>query len=148
MRVRTLGSSCLVALCGLVLAGPAAAQCEPDGDTRFVCGPISPEDLAVVPETPWVVVASWEDDGYLSAANHRDTSTVRLFPTATAQERHDPALYADCPGMVTDGFRAHGKPEHVPHVHAQFRRQLGFHRHPPGLPVVDPAARHDPVVLR
>ena len=108
MRVRTLGTLCLIALCGFILPGPAAAQCEPDGDTRFVCGPISPEDLALVPDTPWVMVASWEDDGYLSAADRRDASTVRLFPTAMSQERHDTATYVDCPGMVTDGFRAHG----------------------------------------
>ena len=99
---------CVTMLCGFGLAGPAAAQCEPDGDTRFVCGPISPEDLALVPDTPWVIVASWEDDGYLSAADSRDGRTLRLFPTASAQGRQDTTEYADCPGMSTEGFRAHG----------------------------------------
>ncbi|MDE0828068.1 MAG: hypothetical protein OSB03_02585 [Vicinamibacterales bacterium] len=108
MSMRILWVSCVMAICGLGLAGPAAAQCEPEGETRFVCGPISPEDLALVPETPWVIVASWEDDGYLSAADSRDGSTVRLFPTATVQGRHNAAMYADCPGVSTGGFRAHG----------------------------------------
>ena len=54
MSIRILWVSCVMAVCGLGLAGPAAAQCEPEGDIRFVCGPISPEDLALIPETPWV----------------------------------------------------------------------------------------------
>ncbi len=101
-------AACVTLSCGLALAGPASAQCEPEGDTQFVCGPISPEDLALVRETPWVIVASMEDDGYLSAADSRDGGTTRLFPTGTAVARHDSGQYADCPGMSTDGFRAHG----------------------------------------
>ncbi|HCR00243.1 MAG TPA: hypothetical protein DIU48_12535 [Acidobacteria bacterium] len=90
-------------------ATPTEAQsCEPDGDIQFVCGPISPEDLALVPDSAWVIVASWEDDGYLSAADSRNGATTRLFPTAASQDRHDTATYGDCPGMTTDGFRAHG----------------------------------------
>ena len=91
--------SIVVAACLLGLAAPSAAQCEPDGEVQFVCGPISPEDLALVPDTPWVIVASWEDDGYLSAADSRDYATVRLFPTATSRARHDRATYGSCPGM-------------------------------------------------
>ena len=98
----------VTAACVLSLAAPSAAQCEPDGDVQFVCGPVSPEDLALVPDSPWVIVASWEDDGYLSAADSRDHSTTRLFPTATSQARHDTATYGACAGMTTDGFRAHG----------------------------------------
>ena len=42
----------LASVGGLVLAAPSAAQCTPDGDVQFVCGPVSPEDLVLVPETP------------------------------------------------------------------------------------------------
>ncbi|MEE2613112.1 MAG: hypothetical protein VX975_04740 [Acidobacteriota bacterium] len=108
MRRRMFPASFVMAACLLGLAAPSAAQCEPDGEVEFVCGPISPEDLALVPDTPWVIVASWEDDGYLSAADSRDHGTVRLFPTATSQARHDTATYGSCPGMTTDRFRAHG----------------------------------------
>ena len=108
MKMQMLLVSFVTAACLLCLAAPSAAQCEPDGDVQFVCGPVSPEDLALVPDTPWVIVASWEDDGYLSAADSRDHGTSRLFPTATSQARHDMATYGDCPGMTTDRFRAHG----------------------------------------
>ena len=101
-------ASFLMAVCLLGVSTPSAAQCEPDGDIGFVCGPISPEDLALVPDTPWVIVASWEDDGYLSAADSRDQGTMRLFPTDTSRARHDTAAYGSCPGMTTDRFRAHG----------------------------------------
>ena len=92
----------------LGLAAPSAAQCEPDGDIGFVCGPISPEDLALVPDSPWVIVSSWEPDGYLSAADSRDHGTIRLFPTDTSQARPDTETYAACPGMTTDRFQSHG----------------------------------------
>ena len=94
----------------LTLPATAAAQCEADGDIEFVCGPVSPEDLIQIPDSPWVIVASMVDDGYLSAADSRDSSTVRLFPTMTTPSRgqHDMARYGGCPGMTTEQFRAHG----------------------------------------
>ncbi len=84
------------------------AQCEPDGDVQFACGPISPEDLIAIPESPWVIVSSMEDDGYLSAVDSRDYGSVVVFPTTTSQPRHDRQRYASCPGMTIDGFRPHG----------------------------------------
>ena len=84
------------------------AQCEPDGDVQFACGPISPEDLAAVPESPWVIVSSMEDDGYLSVVDSRDHTSVVVFPTATEQPQHDRQRYPSCPGMTVDGFRPHG----------------------------------------
>ena len=77
----------LTALWLLATPAPGAAQCEPDGDVQFVCGPISPEDLIQIPDSPWIIVASMVDDGYLSAADSRDSSTVRLFPTTTTPPR-------------------------------------------------------------
>ena len=87
---------------------PAAAQCEPDGAVQFVCGPVSPEDLIPIPQSPWVIVSSMEDDGYLSATDSRDYSSTVLFPKETSSPRHDSVTYGSCPGMVTDQFRPHG----------------------------------------
>jgi len=103
-----LTRAALVGALLLAVSAPAAAQCEPDGEVQFVCGPVSPEDLALVPDTPWVIVATWEDDGYLSAASSMDHTTRRLFPTADAVARQDSSIYGECPGMTTTGFRAHG----------------------------------------
>jgi sugar lactone lactonase YvrE len=110
MMRQVVRAALLTAACLAALAAPAAAQCEPDGDVEFVCGPISPEDLIAIPDSPWVVVASMVDDGYLSAADSRDHRTVRLFPaeSAPSSARHDTAMYSSCPGVTTEQFRAHG----------------------------------------
>ena len=96
--------------CALLLgaAGASATDCDPDGEIQFVCGPVSPEDLALIPQSPWVIVSSWEDDGYLSGADTRDHSTTVLFPTETSRPRPDTATYGSCPGMSPDRFRPHG----------------------------------------
>ena len=61
MTVRFLLFSAIGFFGGL---GVSEAQCEPDGEVQFACGPISPEDLAAVPESPWVIASSMEVDGY------------------------------------------------------------------------------------
>ena len=88
-------------------AGSGAAQCRPDGDVEFVCGPVSPEDLVAVPESPWVIVAGMEDDGYVYATDTRNHRSTVLFPTASFGSRPDPA-FGDCGGPLTGGFRPHG----------------------------------------
>ena len=90
MRPPASAVSLLAMACLLGVAAPRVA-CEPDGDIQFVCGPVSPEELALVPQSSWVLVSSWEDDGYLSGADTRDHTTTVLFPTATSQGRHDTA---------------------------------------------------------
>ena len=87
---------------------PAAAQeCAPDGDVEFICGPVSPEDFAPVPDSPWVIVPNMVDNGAIQAVDTRDNSVVTIFP-ATAAARHDQAMYGDCPGPVTANIRPHG----------------------------------------
>ena len=108
MRLRIFSVLLTAAACLLCLVSPASAQCEPDGAVQFVCGPVSPEDLIPIPQSPWVIVSSMEDDGYLSAADSRDYSSMVLFPTATSRPRHDTMTYGSCPGMATDQFRPHG----------------------------------------
>ena len=108
MRARMYLVSAVAAGCLLVLPAAGAAQCDPDGDVEFVCGPVSPEDLAAVPDSPWVVVSSMTDDGRLYATDARDHTSRPIFPLDTSAPRHDTALYGACPGPDTSGFRPHG----------------------------------------
>ena len=108
MRARMYLVSWVAAACLLVLPAAGAAQCEADGDVEFVCGPVSPEDLAAVPDSPWVIVSSMTDDGHLYATDVRDHTSRRIFPIETSEPRHDTALYGACPGPDTSGFRQHG----------------------------------------
>ena len=87
MRLRMFRVSLVAAACLLRLATAAAAQCEPDGDVQFVCGPVSPEDLATVPESPWVIVSGMENDGFLYATDTRDHRSVVLFPSTVSTPR-------------------------------------------------------------
>lgn len=92
-------------------AVPAAAQgpdCAPDGDVRFLCGPVSPEDFAPVPDSPWVIVASMVDEGHVYAVDTRDLGATVVFPAEASGARHDTAAYGACPGPVTRRIRPHG----------------------------------------
>ena len=89
MRCMKVLSALVITVVVLGSTGNAEAQCEPDGDVQFACGPISPEDLVVVPDSPWVIVSSMEDDGYLSVIDSRDHSSEVLFPTASSRSEHD-----------------------------------------------------------
>ena len=108
MRARMFLVSSLAVVCLLALPAAGAAQCAPDGDLEFVCGPVNPEDLAAVPDSPWVIVSSMADDGHLYATDSRDHTSRLLFPVDDSAPRHDTALYGACPGPDTSGFRPHG----------------------------------------
>ena len=111
MRLRMVPVSFVVVMCLLGLANPSAAQCDPDGDVQFVCGPVSPEDLVAVPGSPWVIVSGMEDDGYLYATDTRTHRSAVLFPHATFRSRPD-ASFSGCGGPVTRRFRPHGLDDH------------------------------------
>ena len=108
MTLRTFLMSAAAAACLLALPAAAAAQCDPDGDVRFVCGPGNPEDLAAVPESPWVIVSSMAAGGGLVATDSRDHSSRPVYPLDTAAPRHDTATFGSCPGPDTSGFQPHG----------------------------------------
>ena len=108
MTLRTFLTSAAALACLLALPAAAAAQCDPDGDVQFVCGPGNPEDLAAVPESPWVVVSAMAAGGGLYATDARDHTSRPVYPLETSAPRHDTATYGSCPGPDTSGFQPHG----------------------------------------
>ena len=58
--------------------------------------------------SPWVIVSSWQEDGYLSAANTGNGTTVEIYPGEEPEARQDMELYGDCPGPMPEDFWAHG----------------------------------------
>ncbi len=94
-------------LLGLGTPAAIAQSCAPEGELEFLCGPVSPEDLAPIPDTPWVIVSSMVDGGPLHLADTRDHSTTLLYP-AGSHVRHDRMTYGGCPGPVSRQFRPHG----------------------------------------
>ena len=75
-------------------AAPGEA-CDPVGEIRFICGITSPEDLAVVPDSDWVVASGNQEGGRIQLVGVRERTTRVLFPAAEAGERLDAAAYPD-----------------------------------------------------
>jgi hypothetical protein len=93
---------------------PVATQpggCEPDGNIRFICGVVSPEDLVAVPRSDWVVASGYARGG-VHLVDTRTYSPTQVFPTSPPRERFDKKTYTACPGPVDPGekekFSAHG----------------------------------------
>ena len=88
----------------------AAQSCDPDGEVQFVCGPINPEDLYQIPDTPWVIASGRGSDveGPIYAVNIRNHSSQVIFPENASLPKQDTATYQDCPGPNTSSFQPHG----------------------------------------
>ena len=88
------------------------ADCDPAGDMRFVCGVPSPEDLVAIPDTDLVVASGYLPGGSIQYVHRLDQSRTSVFPASAHRERHDTALYPDCPGPINpnenERFSAHG----------------------------------------
>lgn len=108
MKMRACPALLAAALLLAATPAPSAAQCDPDGDVQFVCGPADPEDLAALPESPWVIVSSMASPGQLFATDSRDHTSRPIFPLDTSAPRHDTATFGACPGPDTSGFQPHG----------------------------------------
>lgn len=86
--------------------------CEPSGPIQFICGVISPEDLAVIPESDWIIASGNQEGGMLHLVNVREKTTMAVYPSPGFEERLDSEAYPTCPGPVDPdegaAFRAHG----------------------------------------
>ena len=102
MRMPGIVGACTFGFLLLGVAAPGAAQCEPDGEVQFLCGPPSPEDLAPVPRSPWVIVSSMVDEGNLYVADTRDHTATVVFPigTAAGAARHHDLRRVPGPGVA------------------------------------------------
>jgi len=91
---------------------PAGIPCESVGRIQFICNLISPEDLAVLPGSEWVIASGNREGGRLHLVNVRERNAIVLFPTSTRIERLDASIYPSCPGPLDpsegDAFKAHG----------------------------------------
>ena len=71
------------------------------GDIKFICNLISPEDLAVIPDSEWLIASGNQEGGMLHLVNIRDKSTSVLYPNTELREQLDPIAYPTCPGPIT-----------------------------------------------
>src|SRR5882724_8734703 len=84
------------------------------GESAFLDGITRPEDLALIPGTPWVLVASMRAaDGTGGGLAAVDASTLSgtevIFPKSSAAIDFDRKAYPNCPGSPSVGdFNPHG----------------------------------------
>lgn len=79
--------------------GPAAsASCLPEGGFNFLCGIRSPEDLANIPGSDWIVASSFSTDGTggLYAIDPKHPALRRIYPAAEAKAEPDLKTYPAC----------------------------------------------------
>ena len=75
----------LVALCpSMGIAQRSAATCEAVGQIRFICGLVSPEDLAIVPGDEWVIASGDREGGRLQLVNYATRP-----PRPCSRRRHE-----------------------------------------------------------
>ena len=93
-----------VVLLGCAFGAEAQQGCEPSGDVGYVCGVKNPEDLVLVPGTPWIVSSGMAEGAgfYLVDSN---TGNVNVLPFAA---QHDP-VFAGCATAPTpQSLNTHG----------------------------------------
>jgi hypothetical protein len=82
----------VIGVAGFAFGAQAQRSCEPTGDVGFVCGVTNPEDLVLVPGTPWIVSSGMaEGAGFYLVDSQAGTAELLPF---TAQ--HDPMVFASC----------------------------------------------------
>jgi len=107
---------------------PTGLPCETVGEIQFICDLISPEDLAVVPGSEWVIASGNRAGGRIHLVDVSDKTSTILFPSENQRERLDTEIYPTCPGPIDpeegDAFNAHGlylKPgEGVSEIHTLY----------------------------
>ena len=86
MKLRLLPVSIIAIVCVFSAVESIAAACEPDGVVKFMCGPVSPEDLAAIPQSPWIIASGMENDGYLYLIDSRDGTLLQVL--TSPPDRH------------------------------------------------------------
>ena len=69
--------------------------CPSTAQFSFVCGAMKPEDLAHIPDTPWVIASGFATGAGLKIVDSRTRRAAFWFSGAAQQIARDPA-YADC----------------------------------------------------
>ena len=104
----------VVALAILSLLGMSAARaadegCEGSNGYAYICGPISAEDLVLIPGTKWVIASGFGGGTSLYLVDSAQKTWSDFYPAGEPRARQDMAAYGACPGSPNpNAFVAHG----------------------------------------
>ena len=72
------------------------APCDEVQGTSFVCGADHPEDLALIPGTPWIVASGFNTGSGIKLVDTRGRTLRRWYTGETAQIAHDERAFPQC----------------------------------------------------
>jgi len=91
----------LLTLLLLLVTGNSKAgddDCEVAGQYGFVCGPISAEDLVLVPGTKWIIASSMAPGAVITLIDSQQKSWAELYPADGPRAVQNMETYGACPG--------------------------------------------------
>jgi hypothetical protein len=101
--------------CGLASVAVAADvpddgnACEEFGEYSYICGPISAEDLVLIPGTNWIVASGFGGTVSLYLVDAEQKTWGSFYPADEPRARQDMAIYGACPGSPDpNNFVGHG----------------------------------------
>ena len=103
----------IVSLIWLLFAqAPQPPSCAANGNVKYLCGLAGPEDLAVVPNSPWLVASAMAGEGGLYLIDTVHGTVSRIYPASNTVDRLDRKDYRACPGPLAGAdrstFQTHG----------------------------------------
>lgn len=83
--------------------------CEDSGEYSYICGPVNPEDLVLVPGTKWIVASGYGGNVPLYLVDSAQKTWSNFYPAGEAVARQDMTKYGACPGAPDPkNFVTHG----------------------------------------
>jgi hypothetical protein len=79
------------------------------GEFEFLCGPVAPEDLVLVPGTTWIIASGFAPGAGMALIDSRNKSWAELYPGTSPRAEQNMELYGACPGSPDpNNFVSHG----------------------------------------
>jgi hypothetical protein len=96
-------------LLAVSLASASPADCTPDPQLEYVCGPVKPEDVVAMPGTPWLIASGFAPGAGLKLIDTRDRAWRTWFSGTPEQIAPDARAFGNCPAPLDPAlFNARG----------------------------------------
>ncbi|HSG59401.1 MAG TPA: hypothetical protein VLA06_07710 [Woeseiaceae bacterium] len=104
-----LASLAIIAMLAASTAHAADDACEDFEEYSYICGPVSAEDLVLIPGTRWVVASGFDGNVALYLVDSELKTWSEFYPAGQPRALQDMATYGACPGSPDpNGFVGHG----------------------------------------
>lgn len=109
LRAFEVASLAVVLVLGFSTSQAAADGCEDAGEYSYICGPVSAEDLVLIPGTKWVIASGFGGGASLYLVDSEQKTWSSLYPADEPRARQNMKVYGACPGSPDpSNFVAHG----------------------------------------